>query len=208
MKTLSLVICCLLTAFCLMAADYEVKTVKILPIESYPARIKAGSVTVAADPYATDQKSYSAFDVKKLNSRGYFPIHVIIQNTSDSFLIVRTRNIVLVTESGQQLYTTPTSVLVDDLFKGNSADRLSSKSTDSPSRANLGTPLSDFTNKDLTNKLIEPGKVSDGFLFFFTPDPKKNLFAGSTLFIPKIEEEGTRKSIGPFSIPLDPALLK
>jgi len=54
--------------------------------------------------------------------------------------------------------------------------------------------------------MIDPGRVSDGFLFFTNPDPKKDIFAGSTLYIPSIEEEGTRKTIGPFSIPLDPAL--
>jgi hypothetical protein len=190
----------------LMASDYKMKTVKVLPIESYPARITVGGITIAADPYDTDEKSYAAFDVKKLNSQGYFPLHVIIQNTSQEFLMVRTRNIVLITESAQQLFTIPAAVLAEDLFKGKSLDKMPEKDRAAAASRNLGTPLSDFAEKDLTNKLLEPGKVSDGFLFFFTPDPKKNLFAGSTLFIPKLEEEGTRKSIGPFSISLNPAL--
>ena len=190
----------------LVASDYKMKTVKVLPIESYPARTTVGGVTIAVDPYDTDEKSYAAFDVKKLNSQGYFPLHVIIQNTSQEFFLVRTRNIVLITESAQQLFTTPAAALAEDLFKGSSLDKMSDKARDTASSRKLGTPLSDFTEKDLTNKLLEPGKVSDGFLFFFTSDPKKNLFAGSTLFIPKLEEEGTRKSVGPFSIPLNPAL--
>jgi hypothetical protein len=132
---------------------------------------------------------------------------VIIQNASNEFLIVRTRNILLITSSGEQLYTTPITVLLEDLFKADSIDKLSqSESSESSKKAKAGTPLSDFTTKDLTNKLINPGEVSSGFLFFINPDPKQNIFTGSTLFIPKIEEEGTRKSIGPFSIPLDPAL--
>jgi hypothetical protein len=53
---------------------------------------------------------------------------------------------------------------------------------------------------------VDPGTVADGFLFFFTTDPKKNLFEGSSLYIPKLEEEGTHKPVGPFSIPLDIAL--
>ena len=191
----------------LTAADYVVKTVKIEPIESYAARTSVGAIVIAADPYYMDEKSYTAFDVKKLNSRGYFPVHVIIQNASDEFLIVRTRNILLITSSGEQLYTTPVSVLLEDLFNADSVDKLSqSESSKSSKKSKIGTPLSDFTSKDLTNKLINPGEVSSGFLFFINPDPKQNIFTGSTLFIPKIEEEGTRKSIGPFSIPLDPAL--
>ena len=190
----------------LMASDYTMKTAKVLPIESYPARITVGGITIAADPYDTDEKSYTVFDVKKLNSQGYFPLHVIIQNTSQEYLMVRTRNIVLITESAQQLFTIPAAVLAQDLFKGKSLDKMTEKDRTTAASRNLGTPLSDFAGKDLTNKLLEPGKVSDGFIFFFTSSPKKNLFAGSTLFIPKLEEEGTRKSVGPFSIPLNPAL--
>ena len=193
----------ILGAFCLTAFDYQIKTVKILPIDAYPARSSVGDITIAADPYSTDEKSFSAFDYKRLNSQGYFPIHVIIQNNSKDFLIVRTLNILLITADGQQLYTTPISVLVEDLFKQSAKDKLSRDSSES---GKVGSPLSDFSNKDLTNKLIYPGKASDGFLFFFTPEPKKNLFSGSTLFIPKLEVEGTHKSLGPFSIPLDPAL--
>ena len=190
----------------LTASDYKLKAAKVLPIESYPARVTVGGITIAVDPYDTDEKSYTAFDVKKLNSQGYFPLHVIIQNTSQEFLLVRTRNIVLITESAQQVFTIPAAVLAEDLFKGKELDKLPEKDRATASARNLGTPLSDFSEKDLTNKLLEPGKVSDGFIFFFTSSPKKNIFAGSTLFIPKLEEEGTRKSVGPFSIPLNPAL--
>lgn len=207
MKTLMGILWMICGILLLTAGDYVVKPVKIEPIESYAARTTVGSITIAADPYSIDEKSYTAFDVKKLNSRGYFPVHVIIQNTSNEFLIVRTRNILLITSSGEQLYTTPVSVLLEDLFKAGSVDKLSqSEASESSKKAKAGTPLSDFMNKDLTNKLINPGEISSGFLFFTNPDPKQNIFTGSTLFIPKIEEEGTRKSIGPFSIPLDPAL--
>jgi hypothetical protein len=190
----------------LMAADYKLKTVDLLPMESYPAQTTVGGITIAADPYTTDEMCYTAFDYKKMNTRGYFPVHVIIHNTSQAFLLVRTRNIVLITESAQQLFTVPATAVAEDLFEGSSLDKMSETSRSAPADRRYGTPLSDFTDKDLTNKLLEPGKVSSGFLFFSNPDPKTNLFAGSTLFIPKLEEEGTRKSVGPFSIPLNPAL--
>lgn len=191
----------------LLASDYRVKTVKILPIESYPARTELGGVTVAADPYATNRKSYSAFDVKGLNSHGYFPVHVIIQNASQAYLNIRTRNVMIITASGQQLYSTPATVVVEDVVKAGLVNKLPEMTSPNQSDAvKSGSPLSDFTSKELTNRVIDPGAVADGFLFFFTPDPQKNFFAGSTLYIPKLEEEGTRKALGPFSIPLDPAL--
>ena len=207
MKIILSVFCVVCSAISLMAADYILKSVQIQPIESYPAKATVESITIAADPYDSDKKAYSAFDVKDLNSRGYFPIHVIIQNRSSDFLIVRTRNIILITSAGEQLYSTPVTAILEDIFSPTAIDKLSrAESRKGSKKVKFGTPLSDFTDKDLTNKLIDPGKVSGGFLFFTNPDAKKAIFTGSTLFIPNIEEEGTRKSIGPFYIPLSPAL--
>jgi hypothetical protein len=176
-----------------VAGDYQAKTVKVLPIEAYAARTEVGGVTIAADPYESDEKSYTAFDIKNLNSKGYYPVHVIVRNDSTQYLNIRTRNIVLITPAGQQLYSTPATVLVDDV-----RDLKSTK---------FGSPLADFTAKELTSRSVDPGSVTDGFLFFFTSTPKKpDFFVGTTLYIPKLEEEGTRKGIGPFAIRLDPAL--
>jgi hypothetical protein len=196
-----------LLATSLLALDYELKTVKVMPIESYPAQATLGGVTIAADPYDTNEKSFTAFDIKNLNSRGYFPLHVIIRNGSKNFFKIRTVNVILIASSGQQLYTTPATVVVDDVVKSGLTSRIPLiKSQDPTTSKRAGSPLSDFTGKELTNRIIDPGAISDGFLFFYTPNPKKNLFAGSTLYIPKLEEEGADKTLGPFFIPLNPAL--
>lgn len=190
------------------AGDYKIKIVPVRPMESYPAQATAAEVTIAADPFDTDEKSFTAFDVKDLNSRGYYPIHIIIQNKSKAYLSVRTRNMILITSSGEQLYTTPATILVDDVIKSGLTQKLPTiKEKDVPTPAKKGSPLVDFTSKELVAASMDPGGVIDGFLFFFTPDPKKNLFSGSTLYIPKIEEEGTHKPIGPFTIHLDAALV-
>ena len=185
----------------LMASDYKMKTVKVLPIESYPARITVGGITIAADPYDTDEKSYAAFDVKKLNSQGYFPLHVIIQNTSQEFLLVRTRNIVLITESAQQLFTIPAAVLAEDLFKGKSLDKMPEKDRANASSRNLGTPLSDFAGKDLTNKLLEPGKVSDGFIFFFTQVRRRIFSQAAPCLFPNSKKKALASPSGLFQYP-------
>lgn len=195
-------------AFALFA-DYQVKTVAVRPIESYPAKTEVAGVTIAADPYPDDIKSYTAFDVKDLNSRGYFPVHVVIRNASQLFLNIRTRNVVLITSKGQQLYTTPATVVVEDVIRAGLVSKLPKmKGHDQSTSTKVGSPLSDFTGKELTNRSLDPQSVTDGFLFFFSSESKQDFFEGSTLYIPKIEEEGTRKPIGPFSIPLDPALKK
>jgi hypothetical protein len=209
MKTSATALVIIIGALAMLAFDYQVKTVAVLPIESYPARTELGGVTIAVDPYGNDEKSYSAFDVKNLNSRGYYPVHVIIRNSSANFLTIRTRNVMLITSAGQQLYTTPATVVVEDVIKAGHVSKFPKmKSHGGTTSPNAGSPLADFTGKELTNRALDPGTVSDGFLFFFTPSPINDFFAGSTLYIPKLEEEGSRKSFGPFSIRLDPALEK
>ncbi len=209
MKTSATVWVIFVGALGMLAFDYTVKTVAVLPVESYPARTELGGVTIAVDPYSNDEKSYSAFDVKNLNSRGYYPVHVIIRNSSSNSLTIRTRNVMLITSAGQQLYTTPATVVVEDVIKAGLVSKFPKmKSHDRTTSTKVGSPLADFTGKELTNRALDPDTVSDGFLFFFTPTPGNDFFAGSSLYIPKLEEEGSRKSLGPFSIRLDPALEK
>jgi hypothetical protein len=201
MKKWSIALGIILGAAILAASDYRIKTVKVLPIESYPARKDLSGLIVAADPYSTDDKSYSAFDVKNLNSKGYFPLHIIIKNDTPMYLNIGTRDVVLVTSSGKLLYTTPAALVVDDVVKAGLASKAPKKVS-----KDTGSPLSDFINKELANsRIIDPQSVVDGFLFFFTPNPRINPFTGSILYIPKIEEDGTKKALGPFSIPLDGA---
>lgn len=175
------------------ASDYVVKEVKLLGIDSYPARVTVGNITIAADPYATDEKSYTAFDYKNLNTHGYHPVHLIIHNATSDYITIRTRNIVLRDTDGSELYATSAAVLVSDLYKGNlSYDR--------------GSPFSDFSGKELSNRRIDPNGTVDGFLFFFMPQEKGTALAGTKLVIPEVINDSTRKPLGPFVIPLDPGI--
>ena len=192
-----------------LAADYKIKTIEVQPIESYPAQASVGGVTIAANPYSTDAQSATAFDIKNLNSRGFFPVHVIIKNETKSYLTIRTRNVLLFTPNGEQLYTVPAAIVVDNLSRAGLTKKEPAKSTE-PETSQKVSPLIDFTSKELVAASIDPGAVVDGFLFFFTEKRKLNLFSGSSLYIPRnaLEEEGTKKSFGPFTIRLDQALKK
>jgi hypothetical protein len=183
------------------ADDYQIKSVPVQPVTSYPARAVYGPITIAADPYITNERSYTAFDVKDLNSRGYFPVHIVIQNSARSYISIRTRDIILVTSAGQEFYTTPATLLVDDIFKSGLISKLPKMKGRDPSVSmKVGSPLSDFTSKELTNRQIEPGTVSDGFVFFYSKDKDIDLFSGSKIVIPQVTDEDTRKPLGPCSI--------
>jgi hypothetical protein len=190
----------------IMAFDYTVKPVEVLPIDSYPARISADDITVAAVPYPDDKKSSEVFDVDNLNSKGFFPVHIIVRNSSPYYVKLKTQNVSLETRLGDRLYSTPATMVVEALIGNKYADTLSHLKEGDRLSDKVATPLADFTNKELKNSLLDPGSTESGFLFFYSEKSKRSLFIGSTLHVPMLYEEGTDKTFGPFDIALDPSL--
>ena len=113
----------------LVASDYRIKTVEILPVESYPAHVSVDDITIAADPYPNDEKCSTAFDVKKLASRGFFPVNIVIKNASPYYLKIKTLNITLETRLGQRLYSTPAAMVVEEVIGNKYGDSLSTTMT-------------------------------------------------------------------------------
>jgi len=205
MKTVFRILLVLLFVQAPYASDSNTKTGEVMPIESYPAQVTVGGITIAANPYTTDAESATVFNVKNLNSRGFYPVHIIIKNNTSSHLTIRTRNVLLFTPNGEQLYSTPAAIVVDNLSRAGLTRREPSK-TDVPEASQKVSPLMVFTSRELVTESINPGGTVDGFLFFFTENRRRNPFAGSSLYIPRVEEEGTKKPFGPFTIRLDQAL--
>ena len=133
----------------LFAIDYSVQKVEVLPIDSYPAHITTDDISIAADPYPDDEKSSKAFDVTNLNSRGFFPIHVIIRNDSPYYLKIKTQNIYLENRLGEFLYSTPAALVVEDLVGDRYVNSMSSLKDGERLSDKVATPLSDFTTKAL-----------------------------------------------------------
>jgi hypothetical protein len=195
---LGLILGCAIVAAGFAADVYRIKMVNILPIESYAAQKEISGITVALDPYSTNDKSFTAFDVKTLNSHGCYPLHIIIKNSTTRYLTLRTQDIYLITNTKERRYPYPASLIVEQIT-------LSGLLPKPKNKAEGGTPLADFASKQLSNRTIDPGAISDGFLYFPTSTPRVDLFAGATLFIPKFVDEATQKQIGPFEILIAPA---
>jgi len=196
-----------LAVFYVCGADYIIKKVEVLPVESYPARVSVAQMTVAVDPYFTDAKAYKAFDVKDLASRGYFPVHVIIQNSSSNAIYFRTLKIVLTDGEAARFYATPATVLVEDVFNTTwSKKQPETRFREGPVRIKIGSPLVDFTTKELSNRQINSGTVASGFLYFYFGEVESSLFPNLSLVIPEITDEGSREMLEPFQIPLSAAL--
>ncbi len=160
------------------------------PIESYAARATVGGVTVAAEPYGSEKIS-DAFDVHDLAKRGYFPLYIAIRNQTQDYVSISTRKVILLTSSGQPLYTTSAALLVDDVTRGGGFKGKGGSSV-----------LDALTARELRNGQIEPGETVEGLVFFFTTAPRKDFFAGAKLTVPGLTNRTTGRDIGPFEIPL------
>jgi hypothetical protein len=169
----------------IMAENYQGK-----PLDSYSAHITVSGVTVAAEPFV-ELKAASAFDVRDMAKRGYYPLYVAIRNDTSDYVSISTRKVVLSTMAGQTLYTTSAAILVEDMTRGGGFKGKGGSSI-----------LDSMTSKELQNGQIEPGGTVEGFLFFFTTSPRKDFFAGAKLTIPGMTSRATGRDIGPFEIPL------
>src|SRR5262249_58482403 len=61
-------------------ASYKSIKIKVDPAASYAFHVTQGQVTIAADPYETNEKVKTAFDLKDLDKLGVVPVNVIISN--------------------------------------------------------------------------------------------------------------------------------
>lgn len=188
----------LLSGVPLPVAGYQAQ-----PLESYRARATVGGVTVAVEPYGSDEKSAAAFDLRDLVKRGYFPVYVAIRNETSDYISISTRKVLLSTHFGQSFYTTPAAIVVEDITGGGGFSRTPKSRDAAEGKGGQISLLDALTGKELQNGQVEPGGTVQGFLFFFTPTPRQDFFAGSKLTIPGLTNRGTGRDIGPFEIPLD-----
>src|SRR5215510_9695501 len=65
-----------------LAADKD-KVFHVNPVEGYPNRQTQAGVTVAADPYATEEKAKEAFGKLNPYQHGILPVLVIVKNESN-----------------------------------------------------------------------------------------------------------------------------
>ena len=85
---------CLLPALSASGA-YKNLAVKVSPAEGYASRQSQGPVTIAADPYPSETRIRTAFDVKGLSKLGLVPINIIISNQGPDALSVNGATITL-----------------------------------------------------------------------------------------------------------------
>jgi hypothetical protein len=188
-------------------ASYKSLKVKINPAPTYIFHTAQGQVTIAADPYETNDKIRTAFDLKDLEKLGIIPVNVIISNDGDDLILVNGQDVNLVDPRNHSIASLPIGDVVQAvLTKGKSP------STQGPNpqsrfplprkdglRGDAFEIETDLSNRSLKDLRVSPKTTASGFVFFQLPDRQMKL-AGYKLYIPQVKNLKTGKDLLFFEI--------
>ena len=200
---------CLLPAWSASGA-YKNLAVKVGPVEGYASRQSQGPVTIAADPYPSETRIRTAFDVKGLSKLGLVPINLIISNKGSDSLSVDAATISLLDpEFGSLRALSPKEVVAMILRQDRRRRRPLSRVPLPGSGLGRGRSRvqkrafeieDDFIRKSLKRR-IRPRTAAWGFVFFQLPERKSRL-TGYKIIIPDIENNRTQQKLLYFDIEL------
>jgi hypothetical protein len=188
-------------------AGYKSIKVKVEPARSYLFVATQGHVTIAADPYETNDKIKTAFDIKDLEKLGIVPVNVIISNEGEDLISVNGEDINLLDEKNRSLESLPVEEVVHAILSKGKSPSPGGPNTSSrfplPRREGLRGDAfeieTDFNKKALKEVRIAPKATASGFVFFRLPDHQMRL-ARHKLYIPQVKNLKTKEDLLFFEI--------
>jgi len=188
-------------------AGYKSIKVKVNAARSYPFVATQGHVSIAADPYETNDKIRTAFDIKDLEKLGIVPVNVIITNEGEELISINGHDINLLDEKNHSLE----SLLVEEVVHA-IISKGKSPSTHAPTpssrfplpqreglRGDAFEIETDFSNKALKEVRIAPKATASGFVFFRLPNRQMRL-TGHKLYIPQVKNLNSKEDLLFFEI--------
>ena len=183
-------------------AGYKARTWSPDSRESYPASLTSEGVTIAVEPLFNDALAARVFDKNDIVTRGIMPLAIVIFNDNDYPVEVDPLTIELMLEDDHLRTLTPKEA-VNHLYKkdkfhlGQAALKVADEKA-----------FSDFNDKFLLDKVIEPHSQGGGFVYMkvFSSKDLVSYLASATVYIPNVyrQDDGSRLIF--FEIELKPAV--
>lgn len=203
----------LLFLWCLLAVwsasgAYKNLSVKVGPVEAYASRQSQGTVTIAADPYPSETRIRTAFDIKGLSELGLVPINLIISNQGPDALSINGATITLLDPDYGSLQALPPKEVAGMILRQARSRREPLSPVPLP-RSPIGRGRSrvekqaleiedDLIRKSLKRR-IRPRATAWGFVFFQLPERKSSL-SGHKIIIPDVQNDKTKQKLLYFDI--------
>lgn len=155
-------------------ASYKYGKIDVLQPEKYPNHTAVSGISLAADPYDSVEKAKAGFYVD-VNSKRYYPVHLIFSNDSNERVMLEREKIQLIDGDGNQIAKVRSTVMADECEHNKMAYALlgfgifSYMSADDANKK----MAADWRDKELVEQvIIAPGKKANGFLYFRIPERK------------------------------------
>ncbi len=181
-------------------ADKE-KPFQAKPVTSYANRQTTEKVTVAVDPFGTEDKAREAFGKLNPNQYGILPVLVVIQNDGTASLSLEDLRVEYITSARQRIEATPATDVPRTMGPkrpGPDPDRFPSPL---PRIGGNKNPLSawEIAGRAFSAKVLPPGESASGFFYFQAPNRP-----GATVYLTGMRELPSRRELFYFEIPLGP----
>ena len=183
-----------LSIVCLYGGDKEAPPFKPGAAASFENKLTIDKLTIAAEPYISDEQAHSAFGKLNPYEYGILPVLVVMQNDGDKVLRLDRMKVEYVIPGGDRVEATP----AQDVPYTRAPKKPSiSYPLPLPKRAPKN-PLKKFEieSRAFSAKMLPPGQSAYGFFYFQAGDR-----SGSTLYITGIYEASTNRELFYFEVP-------
>ncbi len=185
-----------LSIVALYGGDKDAQAFRPGPATSFENKLTIDKLTIAAEPYISDDKTREAFGKLNPYEYGILPVLVVMQNDGDKVLRLDRLKVEYQLRGGDRIEATPAQDV---------------PYTRAPKRPNVANPLPiprrvgknplqkmEIESRSFSAKMLPPGQSAYGFFYFQTGHR-----TGSTLYLTGVYEAATNKELFYFEVPLD-----
>ena len=171
------------------------------PPDSYPCRQTQEKVTIAVQPFDTQEKTRVAFDKLDPNRYGILPVLVIVRNDGAGTLMLEGLRVEYIAESRQKVEAIPSREVAKVNAPGRPRVSGGPLPTQIPRSSTKKNPLTDWVieGRAFAAKALPPGESASGFFYF-----EARHSSGASLYITGLRDASTKRELFYFEIPLDP----
>lgn len=168
------------------------------PPDSYACRQTQEKVTIAVQPFETQEKTRLAFDKLDPNRYGILPVLVIVRNDGPATLMLEGLRVEYISESRQKVEAIPSREVAKVNAPGR--PRMPGGPLPIPRSSTKKNPLTDWTieGRAFAAKALPPGESASGFFYF-----EARHQSGASLYITGLRDASTKRELFYFEIPLD-----
>lgn len=177
------------------AADKD-RPFHVNPVESYPTRQTQAGVTVAVDPYDTEEKARDAFGKLNPYQHGVLAVLVIVKNDGPKAIRLEGMKAEYV-GPGVRVEATPARDV--RYLRGPARPSVITGPTGAPKIGKRKNPLDawEIEGRAFAAKMLPPGQTASGFLYFQT-----GIQRTASIYLTGLREADSGKELFYFEVPL------